>query len=133
MSLDVVNIGPAFRGHYSAFSPNSELPCFPCEFQGGSPMREDEKERENMNLKEMKRVAKDQKDLGAYVEGYELGSLSRLMGVDAVSYMGGVEELYEKMLAKLDCLARQVESSSSKVLEMENHNMKLRHRVAGLE
>ncbi|KNA03657.1 hypothetical protein SOVF_207040 [Spinacia oleracea] len=131
--LDVVNIGPAFRGQYSAFSPNSELPCLPYEFQGGSPMKEDEKERENMNLREMKRVAKDQKDLEAYAAGYELGSLSRLVGSDAVSYVGGVEELYEKMLAKLDCLANQVEGSSSKVLEMEIHNMKLRHRVAGLE
>lgn len=96
-------------------------------------MKEDKKERESANLKEMKRVAKDQKDLEAYAVGYELGSLSRLMGSDAVSYMGGVEELYEKMLAKLDSLARQVEGSSSKVLEMENNNMKLRHRVAGLE
>uniref|UniRef100_A0A803MK29 Uncharacterized protein n=1 Tax=Chenopodium quinoa TaxID=63459 RepID=A0A803MK29_CHEQI len=68
--LDVVNIGPAFRGQYGAFSPNSELPCLPCNFQ------------------------------------------------DAVSYVSGVEELYEKMLAKLDCLATQVEGSSSKVLEM---------------
>ncbi|XP_021769642.1 uncharacterized protein LOC110733877 [Chenopodium quinoa] len=132
--LDVVNIGPAFRGQYGAFSPNSELPCLPCNFQGGSPMKEDEKERENMNLKEMKRVAKDQKDLEAYAAaGYELGSLSRLVGSDAVSYVSGVEELYEKMLAKLDCLATQVEGSSSKVLEMEIHNMKLRHKVAGLE
>lgn len=131
--MDVVNIGPAFRGHYGAFSPNSEIPHLPCEFHGGSPMREDGKERENMNLKDMKRVAKDQKDLEAYVEGYELGGLSRLMGGDAVSYMSGVEELYEKMLAKLHSLASQVESSSARVLEMENHNMKLRHRVAGLD
>ncbi|XP_021744917.1 uncharacterized protein LOC110710879 [Chenopodium quinoa] len=128
--LDVVNIGPAFRGQYGAFSPNSELPFLPCNFQGGSPMKDDE----NMNLKEMKRVAKDQKDLEAYAAaGYELGSLSRLVGSDAVSYVSGVEELYEKMLARLDCLAAQVEGSSSKVLEMEIHNMKLRHRVAGLE
>ncbi|XP_057524746.1 uncharacterized protein LOC130804351 [Amaranthus tricolor] len=133
MPLDVVNVGPAFRNHYSAFSPDSELPCLPCEFRGGSPMREDGKEREEMNSKEMKRLAKDQKDLDLYAKGYEIGSLSRLMGSDIVNSMTGVEELYEKMLAKLDSLARQVETSSAKVLEMDNHNMKLRHKVAGIE
>lgn len=71
-----------------------------------------------MNLKEMKRLAKDQKDLDLYAKGYEIGSLSRLMGSDTVNCMTGVEELYEKMLAKLDSLARQVETSSAKVLEM---------------
>lgn len=94
-------------------------------------MREDGKERESLN--EMKKVSKDQKDLDSYAEGYELGNLSRLMGSDSVSYMGGVEELYEKMLAKLDSLAKLVEISSAKVLHQENHNMKLRYRVAGLE
>ncbi|KAL2901063.1 BRCA1-A complex subunit Abraxas 1 [Bienertia sinuspersici] len=108
--LDVVNIGPAFRGHYGSFLPNSELPWLPCEFHGGSPMREDGKDS--------KKVVKDSKELESYVEEYELGGLSKLMGSDAVNYMSGVEEFYEKMLAKLDCLARQVESSSAKVFEM---------------
>lgn len=94
-------------------------------------MREDEKERES--LSEMKRISKDQKDLDSYAEGYQLGNLSRLMGSDAVNYMSGVEELYEKMLAKLESLARLVESSSAKVLQQENYNMKLRRRAAGLE
>lgn len=94
-------------------------------------MREDEQERESLN--ELKKISKDQKDLSSYADGYELGNLSRLMGSDAVSYMGGVEELYEKMLAKLESLARLAESSSAKVLEQENYNMKLRRRVAGLE
>lgn len=76
---------------------------------------------------------KDQKELDMLAEGFEVGSLSLSMGSEAANYTSGLEVLYEKMLVKLDSLARLVEKSSAKVTEKENHNMKLRYRLAGLE
>ncbi|GAB4834033.1 hypothetical protein Ancab_032287 [Ancistrocladus abbreviatus] len=124
--LDVINIGPAFRGHYSAFCPNSHLPYLMCDPRD-SPMKEDG------NLRHMKKLSDEQKELDMYVEGYALENLRKLMGSQATSYTSGLEELYEKMLGKLNSLARLVESSSARVLEQEKHNTKLRYKVAGLE
>lgn len=66
-------------------------------------------------------------------EGFDVGRLSLLVGPEAVKYTGEVEDLYKQMLAKLEGLARVVEKGSARVSEQENHNMKLRYRVAGLE
>ncbi|KAL9242572.1 hypothetical protein vseg_016558 [Gypsophila vaccaria] len=86
------------------------------------------------SLSDLKRVGLHQKELDAYVAGgYDVASLCRLVGGDAVGYMSSVEELYDKMLSKLHGLARAVESSSARVLELELHNTKLRRRVAGIE
>lgn len=60
---------------------------------------------------------KDQSELDMCAEGLELNSLNRLMGSEAVSYTSGVEDLYEKMLVKIESLARQVENSSAKIRE----------------
>lgn len=81
----------------------------------------------------MSMLAKDQRQLDMCAEGFEVGSLSRLVGMEAANYTSGLEDLYEKMLEKLNGLARLVEKSSSKVLEQESHNMKLRYKVAGLD
>ncbi|XP_052176392.1 uncharacterized protein LOC127790769 [Diospyros lotus] len=131
-TLDVVNIGPAFRGHYGAFSPNSIFPALPCKLSGLSSMAED-RSAESENLRSTRRVSKDQKDLDVWAEGFDVGRLSRLIGSEATNYTVELEELYRKMLAKLDGLARLVEKSSARVLEQENHNMKLRYKVAGME
>ncbi|XP_062166200.1 uncharacterized protein LOC133872635 [Alnus glutinosa] len=122
--IDIVNIGPGFRGHYGAFSPNSPFPALPCEV-GGSVMVEDEKEGGEGELEERRQL-----DLCA--EGFEVRRLRRLIGSGAADYTAELEDLYEKMLAKVESLARQVELSSAKVFEQENHNRKLRHKAARL-
>lgn len=68
-------------------------------------------------LGSMKQVSKDQRELDMCAEGFEVGSLSRLMGSEAVNYTAGLEDLYSKMLNKVESLARLVETSSARVLE----------------
>ncbi|KAL6998463.1 hypothetical protein U1Q18_008590 [Sarracenia purpurea var. burkii] len=131
-TLDVVNIGPAFRGHYGAFCPNSPFPAFPCELKGLSSMPEDARGLIESS-KSTERVSNDQMELNMCAEEFDVSRLSELMGPGAAAYRGEIEDLYKKMLAKLDGLARLVEKSSARVLEQENHNMKLRHKVTGLE
>ncbi|WCJ27981.1 hypothetical protein M5689_009692 [Euphorbia peplus] len=128
--VDVVNIGPAFRGHYDSFSPSSVFPMLDCELSGASAMNED---RDEGSLSGMKQVSSDQGVLDMCAEGFPVRDLSRLMGSETVNYSAGMENLYEKMLAKIDSLAKQVEKSNAKVLEQENHNRKLRYKVARAE
>ncbi|TYH03172.1 hypothetical protein ES288_A09G200100v1 [Gossypium darwinii] len=133
LSIDIVNIGPAFRGHYGAFSPTSALPFLNCELRSSSAINECRNEE---NLIGMKRIAKDQSELDMCAEGMQIGRLNQLIGPEAVNYTAGLEDLYEKMLCKIESLARLVEASSAKVVEQENHNRKLRYKVArsaGLE
>ncbi|XP_027336334.1 uncharacterized protein LOC113850145 [Abrus precatorius] len=125
-SLDVVNIGPAFRGHYGSFSPNSPFPALDCELQG-SPMVDDSGD---VRLSRMKQASKDQRELDGCVEGFEVGRLSRMMGYEARNYTEGLEDLYQKMLVKIGNLTSLVEKSSAKVLEQENHNRKLKHKIS---
>ncbi|XVE97150.1 hypothetical protein REPUB_Repub02eG0286400 [Reevesia pubescens] len=127
VSIDIVNIGPAFRGHYGSFSPNSGLPFLNCELKSLTAMNEDKNEEKLIGLKQ---TAKDQSELDMCAEGMQIGSLSRLIGPEAVNYTAGLEDLYEKMLSKIESLARLVEASSAKVLEQENRNRKLRYKVA---
>ncbi|KAI7997386.1 hypothetical protein LOK49_LG10G02368 [Camellia lanceoleosa] len=105
----------------------------PCELRGVSSMVVEDGRVESESLKSVKRVSKDQKELDLCAEEFDVGRLSRLMGPEASNYTGELEDLYKKMLAKVDGLARLVEKSSARVLEQENHNMKLRCKVAGLE
>ncbi|KAL5974686.1 hypothetical protein ACLOJK_031356 [Asimina triloba] len=110
VSLDVINIGPAFRGHYGAFCPGSPFPWLPfgaaAEQAGGGE-----------SLSRMKQTSKEQQLLDACAEGFDVGRLSRLMGPEAGNDTSEVEELYLKMLANLEALARAVEKSSAAVLE----------------
>ncbi|XP_065854362.1 uncharacterized protein [Euphorbia lathyris] len=129
-AIDIINIGPAFRGHYESFSPNSPFPMLNCELSSLSAMNED---RDEESLSGMKQVSNDQSDLDMCAEGFLVSNLSRLMGPEASNYSSGMETLYEKMLAKIDSLAKQVEKSNAKVLEQENHNRKLRYKVARAE
>ncbi|XP_044497609.1 uncharacterized protein LOC123219677 [Mangifera indica] len=117
-SLDVVNIGPAFRGHYDNFAPNCALPLMNC-----SAMDE-----ESLNAKKEKE--NDQKQLDLCTEGFRIEELKRLLGPEAANYTEALQDLYEKMLAKANMLAQLVESSSAKVFELENNNRKLRYKVS---
>uniref|UniRef100_A0A2C9V9T6 Uncharacterized protein n=1 Tax=Manihot esculenta TaxID=3983 RepID=A0A2C9V9T6_MANES len=113
-SIDIVNIGPAFRGHYGSFSPNSPFPMLNCELSSLSAMNED---RRDEALSEIKQVSKDQRELDMCAEDFPVSNLSRLIGSEASNHTAGLENLYEKMLAKIDSLARQVEKSNAKVFE----------------
>ncbi|KAF2288465.1 hypothetical protein GH714_007680 [Hevea brasiliensis] len=98
-----------------------------CELSSVSAMNED---RHEENLNEIKQVSKDQRELDICAEDFQVSNLSRLMGSEASNHTAGLENLYEKMLAKIDSLARQVEKSSADVLEQETRNRKLRYKVA---
>uniref|UniRef100_A0A0R0KR12 Uncharacterized protein n=2 Tax=Glycine subgen. Soja TaxID=1462606 RepID=A0A0R0KR12_SOYBN len=124
-SLDVVNIGPAFRGHYGAFAPNSNLPPLDCG-PHDSPMISDGGDE---TMGKMKQATKDQRELNQCAEGFEVGRLSRMMGSEAKNYTEGLEELYQKMLVKIENLSGLVEKSSAMVIEQENHNRKLKHKI----
>lgn len=85
------------------------------------------------SLTSMKKMSKDQKELDMVADGFEMSRLSNMMGPEAANYTSEMDNLYVKMLEKLEKLARLVEKSSAKVLEQENLNVKLRYKVAGLE
>lgn len=98
--------------------------------RGSDAMAEDEKEQ---TLGSTKRNLVNQKQLDMCAEGFDIRRLNKLMGTEATNYTSELEDLYGKMLAKIDGLSRSVEQTSAKVLEQENHNMRLRYKVAGLE
>lgn len=75
--------------------------------------RDDDDER----LSQLKQASKDQRELDASAEGFEVGRLSRLMGSEARNYTQNLEDLYQKMLVKIENLTGLVEKSSAKVLE----------------
>ncbi|KAL4308863.1 hypothetical protein GQ457_01G019110 [Hibiscus cannabinus] len=52
LSIDVVNIGPAFRGHYGSFSPASALPFLKCELRSLTPMTVDRNEETLIGIKQ---------------------------------------------------------------------------------
>ncbi|KAL2337680.1 hypothetical protein Fmac_012126 [Flemingia macrophylla] len=114
-SLDVINIGPAFRAHYGAFAPNSPLPPLDCAALRSSPMTD--AAAHDLRLSRMKRASKDQRELDHCARGFDVGRLGSMMGSEARSYTEGLEELYQEMLFKLVDLTALVERSSAKVLE----------------
>lgn len=123
--LHIVNIGLDFRGHYGSFSPESALPWT------GLPAGDDLAQQES--LRNLQERAAAQRLLASSAEGFTVDQLAGLVGPGAAEYTSNVENLYMKMLLKLEGLARQVEKSSADVLEQENKNLKLRSRLAGLE
>ncbi|VFQ71178.1 unnamed protein product [Cuscuta campestris] len=129
-SLDIINIGPFFRSYYESFSPNSQFPYLTCDLRRSNAMVEDENTENPAGIQQ---GVQDQKELDMCAAGFEAARFSNLLGSNAANYTAEVEELYEKMLVKLESLARSVEKSSAIVLEQEQHNLKLRCKVAGLE
>ncbi|XP_010486424.1 PREDICTED: BRISC complex subunit Abro1-like isoform X2 [Camelina sativa] len=125
-SVGVVNIGPAFRGHYGSFIPKSGFPPLVCELDSSAMVVD----RDEGSLGAKKQAAKDQKEIDALAEGLQVGDLKRLVGAEAASFTGGIEDMYERMLAKIQSLASDVETSSAFVFQQEKHNRKLRNRVA---
>ncbi|XP_076915829.1 uncharacterized protein LOC143575307 [Bidens hawaiensis] len=122
-TLDVVNLGPGFRGHYGNFTPNSPFPDLPFEVKGlgNESMVEDEGKFESEKF-------------GLLCDdGFKIGRLKGLMSSEAANYTAELEELYGNMIKKMNGLAKVVEQSSARVLEQEKHNMKLRCKVAGIE
>ncbi|KAK1409949.1 hypothetical protein QVD17_36480 [Tagetes erecta] len=124
-TIDVVNLGPAFRGHYGNFTPNSPFPDLPFEVKGlnsESMVEDQEGKKENQQFGSL-----------CHDDDFKIGRLKNLMGSGAATYTAELEELYNNMLNKVNGLAKLVEQSSARVLEQENHNMKLRYKVAGFE
>lgn len=123
------------------------------QFKGPNAMVEDGNRE---SLAEKKDKFNNQRQLDTCAEGFEVTRLSTLMGSEA-AYTTELEDLYGKMLAKIEGLSRLVEETNAKVLEQviqswisylilgllqfdgmlfvwqETNNMKLRQRVAGLE
>ncbi|CAN8270005.1 unnamed protein product [Cochlearia groenlandica] len=128
-SIAIVNIGPAFRGHYSSFSPKSRFPPLLCEMRS-SAMSVD---RDEGSLSAKKQAGKDQKEIDALSDGFQVRNLNRLVGAEAANYTGGIEDMYERMLAKIESLACDAENSSAMVFEQDKLNRKLRYRVAEIE
>lgn len=77
----------------------------------------------------IQRGLKDQKELDMCAQGFEVARFSKLMGSNAANYTAEVEDLYDKMLAKLDSLARLVEKSSARVLEQVSIRKKKKEHI----
>lgn len=84
-----------------------------CQLRGPNAMVEDEN-RESLAHK--KNQLNNQNQLDTCAEGFEIARLSTLMGSEA-SYTAELEDLYDKMLAKIEGLSRLVEETNAKVLE----------------
>lgn len=111
-TLKIINIGPNV-GHYSDHETNSPFPEMPCEIRALNSMSEDNKsESEDMSL-----LSKNQSQLDLCADGFQVKRLENLTGPIASGYTSEVEDLYGKMIEKLNKLARRVEKSSAKVLE----------------
>ncbi|OAY62563.1 hypothetical protein ACMD2_01139 [Ananas comosus] len=132
-SLDVINVGPAFRAQYGSFSPESPLPWMPHRPRGAEEKEGDGRGKRGESLSRQRSAAREQRMLDAVTEGFGVERLEKLVGPAAVEYTSQLEDLYGKMLLKLESLARQVEKSSARVLEQENRNLLMRSKLAGLE
>lgn len=74
-------------------------------------------DRDEERIGRIKQVAKEQRELDGCAEGFEVGRLSRMIGSEARSYTDGLEELYQKMLRKVENLTTLVEKSSANIIE----------------
>lgn len=127
-TIKIINIGPNV-GHYVDYETHSPFPEILCEIRDPNSMSEDVKsETDDVSLS-----SKNQSQLDLCADGFQIKRLENLTGPVASGYTAEVEDLYSKMIGKLNGLARLVEKSSAKVLEQETRNMKLRYKVAGLE
>ncbi|XP_039115241.1 uncharacterized protein LOC120250485 [Dioscorea cayenensis subsp. rotundata] len=127
-SVSIVNVGPAFRGQYGAFTPESPFPWIPM-----APRWKDDDGGERRSLNGLRQVAHEQRVLDVSAEGFGIERLGILVGDGAAEYTSEVEDLYKKMLVKLEGLARNVEESNVRVLEQESRNIELRKKLAGLD
>lgn len=142
-SVDIVNIGPGFRSQYSVFAPVSGFPPLPGSFdslaedtadsRSGREDRNSQKSRQGSGKLSGSGVGREQCALDIYSSGFSVDRLARLAGPDAAHRVSELEELYGRMISKLEFLAKQVGESSVAVAEQEKHNMKLRSKIAGID
>lgn len=123
--LDVVNLGPGFRGHYGHFEPMSLFPDLGFSVKGLDIETMVEDGGDGDGIQKFRDLCDD--------SGFDVARLKRLLGEQASGYTAELEEMYTNMINKMTALAKVVEHSSAKVLQQENHNSKLRYKVAGLE
>lgn len=142
-SVDIVNIGPGFRSQYSVFAPVSGFPLLPGSFESPAEDTADSRSgREDKNWQKSRQgsdklsgsgVGREQSALDMYSSGFSVDRLARLAGPDAEQRVSDLEDLYGRMVLKLEYLAKQVGESSAAVAEQEKHNMKLRSKIAGID
>lgn len=97
------------------------MPC-----QRGS---EDGNKREGEGSNHLGQFAREQQMLESSAEGFSVERLGRLVGPVASQCTSELEDLYGRMLLKLESLARLVEESSAKILVQENQLSELRSRI----
>lgn len=111
-TMKIINIGPNV-GHYVDYETNSPFPEMLCEIRDPNSMSEDDRSESD----EMSLSSKNQSQLDLCADGFQVQRLENLTGPVASGYTAEVEDLYSKMIGKLNGLARLVEKSSAKVLE----------------
>ncbi|CAL9051540.1 unnamed protein product [Musa banksii] len=135
-SLHIINVGPAFTARYGSFSSVTAFPWIPCQLRGFEEGERElgNKRGEGKSLNHLRQLATEQQHLlDLPAEGYGLDRLGKLVGPAVTEYASELEDLYGKMLLKLENLSRLVEESSSRVLEQENWISELQSRMEGLK
>jgi hypothetical protein len=131
-TIEIVNIGPAFRGSYDSFAPVAPFPRFlkPSDIGGGvgmesSPRYSEEGLRRSygkgettdvINGKEKKGSQQQEAEqalLDMYSQDFSVDRLQKLISSGGKGgHVQELEDLYTKMLKKLEGLAKQVCESS---------------------
>eukprot|EP00245_Coleochaete_scutata_P009662 TRINITY_DN3233_c0_g1_i1.p1 TRINITY_DN3233_c0_g1~~TRINITY_DN3233_c0_g1_i1.p1 ORF type:complete len:334 (-),score=47.15 TRINITY_DN3233_c0_g1_i1:622-1572(-) len=135
--LQVLNIGPDFRGHYESFAPISPFPDLtsPAGRGGDSPgqgLYSMGMAAKSVRTKTLKEEQGAQALLNRQADGYSVEMLKSLMGGEG----GGkavmdLEVLYARMLAKLEILSKDVCESAAAVVLQREANARLRKKHHG--
>ncbi|CAK9196466.1 unnamed protein product [Sphagnum troendelagicum] len=148
-TIEIVNIGPAFRGSYDSFAPVAPFPRFlkPSDIAGGmgmesSPRYSEEGLRRSygkgettdvINGKEKKGSQQQEAEqalLDMYSQDFSVDRLQKLISSGGKGgHVQELEDLYTKMLKKLEGLAKQVCESSDALVAKEAENVKLRNAL----
>ena len=124
-TVNIVNIGPVFRGLYNSFAPVAPFPWFlkPSDMeespeQGmrtslGNEAVSDDTEAQLRSPQEAEQALLDM-----YSQDFSVDRLQSLVRVEGKGgHVGELEDLYLKMLKKLENLAKQVCESSDAIAE----------------
>lgn len=132
-TVKIVNIGPAFRMQYDSFSPVVAFPLLLSTTEGEGELNSSStglrtKRRESHEGSRRTRAAlpKEQALLDVFSEGYKVERLASLVEPDGMRQVPELEDLYSKMLLKLEILAKQVCDSSSALIQQEKVNAQMR-------
>ncbi|MCO5581274.1 hypothetical protein L7F22_035152 [Adiantum nelumboides] len=139
-TLKIVNIGPAFRVQYDSFSPVTSFPFFlsSTEEEGESnssstALNAKRREVHQGSRRTLTSPSKEQALLDVFSEGYNVERLASLANPDGLRQVPELEDLYSRMLLKLEILAKHVCETSSALITQEKANKQLRLSAAGLE